>query len=201
MNNICLGFSKENTLLKLKIHFHTVQEFTSSASGFGAITSCLMELDKIFLLRYNHQVDQKKLLLARLGSGSACRSLYNGLVVWGKTDEVEESSDLYAVKYPDDEEIHPILKFQWLGFAHSRRQKSGKFYVGHGLMNTNPYAERRFQEARDNFVPLKEILKTNLKNLSQIRRTRSINASCDDDDERTCFYSNENRNVKVINKL
>ena len=27
-------------------------------------------------------------------------------------------------------------------------------------MNTNPYAERRFQEARENFVPLKEILKS-----------------------------------------
>ena len=32
--------------------------------------------------------------------------------------------------------------------------------VGHGLMNTNPYAERRFQEARENFVPMKEILKS-----------------------------------------
>ena len=27
-------------------------------------------------------------------------------------------------------------------------------------MNTNPYAERRFQEARENFSPMKDILKT-----------------------------------------
>ena len=38
-------------------------------------------------------------------------------------------------------------------------QKSVSSTVGHGLMNTNPYAERRFQEARENFVPMKEILK------------------------------------------
>ena len=31
--------------------------------------------------------------------------------------------------------------------------------VGHGLMNTNPYAERRFQEAHENFASLKTILK------------------------------------------
>jgi diphosphomevalonate decarboxylase len=39
-------------------------------------------------------------------------------------------------------------------------QKVGFFNVGHGLMKTNPYAERRFQEARENFAPLKEILKS-----------------------------------------
>ena len=38
-----------------------------------------------------------------------------------------------------------------IGFYHSKAKKSVKFYlVGHGLMNTNPYAERRFQEAREN---------------------------------------------------
>ena len=86
--------------------------------------------------------------------------MYNGLVVWGKTDEVEGSSDLYAVKYPDSE-IHPIFKNfnDWVLLIHEG-QKTVSSTVGHGLMNTNPYAERRFQEARENFVPLKEILKT-----------------------------------------
>ena len=134
----------------------------SSASGFGAIASCLMSLDEIFSTD-NYQpstINQKASFLARLGSGSACRSLYNGLVVWGKTDEVEGSSDLYAVKYPDSE-IHPIFKNfnDWVLLIHEG-QKTVSSTVGHGLMNTNPYAERRFQEARENFVPLKQILKT-----------------------------------------
>lgn len=133
----------------------------SSASGFGAIAKCLVEIEQAFTT--SHQptaINQKASFLARLGSGSACRSLYNGLVVWGETPEVEGSSDLFAVPYPDDD-IHPIFKNfnDWVLLIHEG-QKSVSSTVGHGLMNTNPYAERRFQEARDNFVPLKDILKS-----------------------------------------
>ena len=131
----------------------------SSASGFGAIAKCLMEMDREFSGK--DFFDAKKAsFLARLGSGSACRSVYDGLVVWGEVNEVEGSSDLYAVKYPN-EEIHPIFRdFNDYVLLIHEGQKSVSSTVGHGLMNTNPYAERRFQEARENFVPMKEILKS-----------------------------------------
>ena len=129
----------------------------SSASGFGAIAKCLMEMDKAFSGKDFFDV-KKASFLARLGSGSACRSVYDGLVVWGEVNEVEGSSDLYAVKYPN-EEIHPIFRdFNDYVLLIHEGQKSVSSTVGHGLMNTNPYAERRFQEARENFVPMKEIL-------------------------------------------
>ncbi|HAT3993318.1 TPA: diphosphomevalonate decarboxylase [Elizabethkingia anophelis] len=133
----------------------------SSASGFGAIAKCLMQLDAIFSGNTNEEESLKKAsFLARLGSGSACRSLYNGLVVWGNTKEVEGSSDLYAVQYPNDE-IHPVFKNfnDWVLLIHEG-EKSVSSTVGHGLMKTNPYAERRFQEAHENFAKLKNILKT-----------------------------------------
>ncbi len=153
---------KGKYVIKTENTFPHSSGIASSASGFGAIASCLMSLDEIFSTD-NYQpstINQKASFLARLGSGSACRSLYNGLVVWGKTNEVEGSSDLYAVKYPDSE-IHPIFKNfnDWVLLIHEG-QKTVSSTVGHGLMNTNPYAERRFQEARENFVPLKQILKT-----------------------------------------
>ncbi|MBD8082053.1 diphosphomevalonate/mevalonate 3,5-bisphosphate decarboxylase family protein [Chryseobacterium caseinilyticum] len=141
----------------------------SSASGFGAIAKCLMSLDEQFSIENSESsmindqsssILKKASFLARLGSGSACRSLYNGLVVWGESNEVEGSSDLFAVKYSDDE-IHPVFKDfnDWVLLIHEG-VKSVSSTVGHGLMNTNPYAERRFQEARENFVPMKEILKS-----------------------------------------
>ena len=131
----------------------------SSASGFGAIAKCLIEMDKAFSGKDFFDV-KKASFLARLGSGSACRSVYDGLVVWGEVNEVEGSSDLYAVKYPN-EEIHPIFRdFNDYVLLIHEGQKSVSSTVGHGLMNTNPYAERRFQEARENFVPMKEILKS-----------------------------------------
>jgi len=131
----------------------------SSASGFGAIAKCLMEMDKAFSGKDFFDV-KKASFLARLGSGSACRSVYDGLVVWGEVNEVEGSSDLYAVKYPN-EEIHPIFRdFNDYVLLIHEGQKSVSSTVGHGLMNTNPYAARRFHEARENFVPMKEILKS-----------------------------------------
>ncbi|MDR2204779.1 MAG: diphosphomevalonate decarboxylase [Flavobacteriaceae bacterium] len=133
----------------------------SSASGFGAIAKCLMSLDKIFSGKTDEDFKLKKAsFLARLGSGSACRSLYGGLVVWGETPEVKGSSDLFAVKFPDDE-IHPVFKNfnDWILLIHEG-EKSVSSTIGHALMNTNPYAERRFQEARENFALMKKILKT-----------------------------------------
>lgn len=130
----------------------------SSASGFGAIAKCLMKLDEVFSGKDSDEESVRKAsFLARLGSGSACRSLYNGLVVWGES-QVKGSSDLFAVQYPNDE-IHDIFKNfnDWVLLIHEG-QKSVSSTVGHGLMNTNPYAERRFQEARENFGPMKEIL-------------------------------------------
>lgn len=133
----------------------------SSASGFGAIAKCLMKLDEVFSEQNSEEDSLRKAsFLARLGSGSACRSLYNGLVVWGESDEVAGSSDLFAVAYPD-EEIHEVFKDfnDWVLLIHEG-QKSVSSTVGHGLMKTNPYAERRFREARENFIPMKEILKS-----------------------------------------
>jgi len=133
----------------------------SSASGFGAIAKCLMELDELFSGKLSEEFKLKKAsFLARLGSGSACRSLENGLIVWGETAAVENSSDLFAVPYPNSE-IHPVFKNfnDWVLLIHEG-EKSVSSTVGHGLMNTNPYAERRFQEAHENFGILKQILKS-----------------------------------------
>jgi len=153
---------KGKYIIKTENTFPHSSGIASSASGFGAIAKCLMELDNAFstLNPQSSILIQKASFLARLGSGSACRSLYNGLVVWGETKEVAGSSDLFAVPYPN-EEIHPVFKNfnDWVLLIHEGK-KSVSSTVGHGLMNTNPYAERRFREAHENFSVLKEILKS-----------------------------------------
>ncbi|RMZ59534.1 diphosphomevalonate decarboxylase [Chryseobacterium nematophagum] len=151
---------KGKYIIKTENTFPHSSGIASSASGFGAIAKCLMELEVIFTGEKSETEWVKKVsFLARLGSGSACRSVYNGMVVWGECDEVEGSSDLFAIQYPSSE-IHQVFKDfnDWVLLIHEG-QKSVSSTVGHGLMKTNPYAERRFQEAKENFVPLKEILK------------------------------------------
>ncbi|MFC6268007.1 diphosphomevalonate/mevalonate 3,5-bisphosphate decarboxylase family protein [Frigoriflavimonas asaccharolytica] len=153
---------KGKYIIKTENTFPHSSGIASSASGFGAIAKCLMSLDHNFNVD-NQQATtdtQKTSFLARLGSGSACRSLYNGLVVWGKTEEVAESSNLFAVPYPN-EEIHPVFKKfnDWVLLVHEG-EKTVSSTVGHALMDDNAYAERRFEEAHENFKILKEILKT-----------------------------------------
>ena len=147
-------------VIKTENTFPHSSGIASSASGFGALAKCLMALDKeISGEKSPEETLQKASLLARLGSGSACRSLYNGLVVWGATPVVSGSADEYAIPYPVSE-IHPIFRDfnDWVMLIHEG-QKSVSSTVGHGLMNGNPYAQVRFAEAAKNFFILQEILK------------------------------------------
>ena len=155
---------KGRYIIKTENTFPHSSGIASSASGFGAIAKCLMNLDEVFTNQegdfdsLTQMKDKKASFLARLGSGSACRSLYDGLVVWGETAVVPNSSDLFAVPYPSDK-IHPIFRNfnDWVLLIHEG-QKSVSSTVGHGLMKANPYAERRFQEAHENFEKLQIIL-------------------------------------------
>lgn len=145
---------------------HTLNSFphssgiASSASGFAALAKCLMALDKEFGSTLSEKESlQKASFLARLGSGSAARSLHEGLVVWGEIPELEESSSLYGKPYPSSE-VHPIFRSfnDWVLLIHEG-EKSVSSTVGHSLMNGHPYAKRRFEEAKENLSELLRILK------------------------------------------
>ena len=175
----------------------------SSASGFGAIAKCLMELDQQFSGADDCDFQLRKAsFLARLGSGSACRSLYDGLVVWGTTKEVEDSSDLYAVQYPNDE-IHEVFKSfnDWVLLIHEGA-KSVSSTVGHGLMNTNPYAERRFREAHESFRTLKVILKNgDLQNFIKLVEHEALTLHAMMMMSEPAFILMKTGTLEVINKI
>ncbi len=175
----------------------------SSASGFGAIAKCLMELEQNFSgIQDCYFKVRKASFLARLGSGSACRSLYDGLVVWGTTKEVEDSSDLYAVQYPNDE-IHEVFKSfnDWVLLIHEGA-KSVSSTVGHGLMNTNPYAERRFREAHESFRTLKVILKNgDLQNFIKLVEHEALTLHAMMMMSEPAFILMKTGTLEVINKI
>ncbi|KXH81737.1 diphosphomevalonate decarboxylase [Sporosarcina sp. HYO08] len=67
----------------------TAAGFASSASGFAALAAAATKAIGL-------DVDEKTLsIIARQGSGSACRSIYGGYVEWQK-GEKEDGSDCYA---------------------------------------------------------------------------------------------------------
>ena len=141
----------------------------SSASGMSALALCLMSIEKLIiesdvtLSAAERSIDEtyftkKASFLARLGSGSACRSLEGDLVVWGKHDGIEGSSDLFGVKYPND--VHQNFKnFQDTILLVDKGEKQVSSTVGHNLMYGHPFAQERFKQADKNLSDMISILK------------------------------------------
>ena len=132
----------------------------SSASGMAALSANIIALEK--LVNPNETEDyylQKASLLARLGSGSACRSIKGNIVVWGETESIENSSDLFGVEFPY--EVNSIFEnYQDTILLVDKGEKQVSSTVGHELMHNHPFAERRFQQAHENISKLKTILKS-----------------------------------------
>jgi len=135
----------------------------SSASGMSAIALCLMSIEKELSVPESDNIEsqdyfnQKASFLARLGSGSACRSIEGELVVWGKNESIVGSSDLYGVKFEGD--VHANFKnYQDTILLVDKGEKQVSSTVGHQLMYGHPFATKRFAQAHDNLAKLKTIL-------------------------------------------
>jgi len=130
----------------------------SSASGMAALAVNLMSLEKALNPEISDDHFWKKVsFLARLGSGSACRSVRGQVVVWGKHADIEGSSDLFGVEFPF--EIHPTFQnFRNTILLVEKGQKEVSSTVGHELMSGHPFAERRFGQAHDNLSKIKKAL-------------------------------------------
>ena len=135
----------------------------SSASGMSALAGCLIKLESIDQGKeYVHDADTKQRIsyFARMGSGSACRSVYKGLASWGEHPQIEGSSNEYATEVLDY--VHPeFLTYHDDLLIVSKKEKSVSSTAGHGLMEDNPYAEARYRQANDNISKLLDALKNN----------------------------------------
>lgn len=129
----------------------------SSASAMAALALCLMDLERQMHPDMDSDFFTKKAsFLARLGSGSACRSIEGDLVQWGKHDQISESSDFYGIKYPY--KVAPVFKnFHDTILLVHKGQKTVSSSVGHNLMHGHPYAENRFAQAHANLDKLKAV--------------------------------------------
>lgn len=83
--------------------------------------------------------------LARLGSGSACRSLMGGFVSWGESEYLPGSSDLHATEVIN---VHNDFKqTRDCILIVSSKEKEVSSRQGHSHMLAHPYAAARTQQA------------------------------------------------------
>ena len=147
--------------LKLETHntFPHSAGIASSASAFSTLALCLCSLNaELSNAMYSEEEFRTKAsYIARLGSGSACRSLFPGFSVWGKTKALPGSSDLMAVPVED---IDPVFKtLHDTIIIVDNLQKSVSSSEGHRRMLGHPFAEARIKQARKHTFDLLEALK------------------------------------------
>ncbi|HZW62016.1 MAG TPA: diphosphomevalonate decarboxylase [Flavobacteriaceae bacterium] len=130
----------------------------SSASGMSALALCLLSIEKMIHPEMTADFFTKKAsFLARLGSGSACRSVEGSLIVWGKTKTIKDSTDLFGTKYPY--KVHDNFNnYQDTILLVDKGEKQVSSTLGHKLMHNHPFAKTRFKQAHENLEKLKGIL-------------------------------------------
>lgn len=130
----------------------------SSAAAFGALALNLVDLESQYKnTTWNEATWQQISNLARLGSGSASRSIYPSFVMWGKTDGIANSAQEYATPVKEVHENFQDIQDDILIVESKEKRVSSS--VGHSLMVDHPYAEQRFKQAYSRIPELTEILK------------------------------------------
>lgn len=163
-------FQRIETYLPFLSSYHFVIEtsntfphssgIASSASGMSALALCLMQIEQ----QLNPDISKdffntKASFLARLGSGSACRSIEGDLIVWGTHANIKGSSDLVGIKYPY--EVHQKFKnYCDTILLVDKGEKQVSSTVGHNLMHNHPFSEQRFAQAHSNLESLISVLKS-----------------------------------------
>jgi diphosphomevalonate decarboxylase len=132
----------------------------SSASSMSALALCLWSLEKLlFATLEDDEFLTKASFVARLGSGSACRSVYPTMAAWGESGEIEGSSNLFAIPFED--RINTVFKtYRDDILIVSKGEKSVSSRAGHALMDGNIYAANRYQQAQQRLHHLLGALKT-----------------------------------------
>lgn len=168
-------------LKHIKLEINTKNTFphssgiASSASGMSALAYAIIIIEeRLSVDRHTEEFyKQKASFLARLGSGSAARSIFGPMASWGAHPEFENSTDLYATPFED---IHEVFKtYQDTVLLVDKGQKQVSSTLGHDLMNEHPYASSRFEQAMENMSNLKKVLQLgDLKAFNEIVESEAL---------------------------
>jgi diphosphomevalonate decarboxylase len=117
----------------------------SSASGFAALTAASVSAAGLNL-------SEKKIsILARLGSGSACRSIPDGFVEW-KTGNSSETSFAHSLFPPDYWNIVDIIAV----VAETIKKTSST--EGHSLVESSPFFKPRLRNIKNKLKEIKSAM-------------------------------------------
>lgn len=202
IESYCPYLKNYKFVIRTKNSFPHSSGIASSASGMSALALCIMSIEKELNPEMTEEYFNKKAsFLARLGSGSACRSIEGGLVVWGEHVNIEGSSDLFGVKYKG--EVHKVFKnYQDTILLVDKGSKQVSSSVGHNLMHGHPFAEKRFEQAHSNLDDLRQVLKSgDLKTFIQIVESEALTLHAMMMSSRPYFILMKPNTLEIINHI
>lgn len=174
----------------------------SSASGMSALALCLMDMERQMQPEITADYFiEKASFLARLGSGSACRSIEGPLIVWGKHSKIKDSKNLFAIKYPL--EVHENFKdYQDTILLVDKGEKQVSSTVGHDLMHDHPFAQERFKQANENLSKLIPVFKSgNLTKFIEIVESEALSLHAMMMTSVPYFILMKPNTLEIINKI
>lgn len=140
-------------------HVPTAAGLASSSSAFAALAGAF---NQTFALGLNRQQLSR---LARLGSGSACRSVFGGFTLWQKGNDDQSS---YA--YPIEE--HPAMDLHLLAIEINKKPKKISSTAGMKAAQTSPFFQpwlsRNDAEIQEMVSAIKEHDFTKLGELAEL---------------------------------
>ncbi len=145
---------------QLHLHIETANSFphgaglASSASAMAALGLCLSQFQRQF---FDPEQTQAEFLewasfLARLGSGSACRSIFAPAATWGVEEEHRASPF---------ENLHPTFRhLQDAILIVGESEKPLSSSEGHAQMQGHPFARARYHQAERHWQQLAQVLRS-----------------------------------------
>lgn len=123
----------------------------SSASSMSALALCFCSIERQCFQSLQDEGDfyRKASFIARLGSGSASRSVYEGFSVWGENKLISNSSDLFAISLLSQRGDHFNKLKDYILLVDSRSKEISST-AGHALMKNHSFANARFEQAKEN---------------------------------------------------
>lgn len=198
----CAYLKHYHITIKSQNTFPHSSGIASSASAMAAMAINIMALEKILNPSItNEYFYTKASFLARLGSGSACRSIKGNVVVWGEHQDFIYSSNLYGIDFSTT--LHKVFhNYQDTILLVDKGEKQVSSTVGHNLMNGHHYAQQRFLQAHHNLSELKTVLETgNIERFIQIVESEALTLHAMMMTSMSYFILMKPNTLEIINKI
>jgi len=202
IEHYCPFIKEYHFTIKTENSFPHSSGIASSASGMSALALCVLSLEKELNPGISEEFfNRKASFLARLGSGSACRSINGKIVVWGEHDGIASSSDLFGVEYSG--KVHEIFdNYQDTILLVDKGTKQVSSSVGHNLMHGHPFASARFNQAHKNLEALRKIFETgDLDDFMEIVESEALTLHSMMMSSRPYFILMKPNTLEIINKI